>query len=306
MKINYDITEKIISFIANISEKIGRIKEIRKSNKHIDFDLLCNAENIRSYLEYNRQPYPHEEIIKFLKNKPSSLNSSEYDNFETTEKVIRLYSAINNNSKLSFDSYIQLCAKDGLLKEAQIEKSGKKRKINTNTHILYSLADFCNHYYNKVRGGYFEKIWLVISLYQEYGLLLYFPYNNHYYLKKEKFTNGKGGDQFYDAKIKSENANSTYPLYEFYLSLIEQVVDRNLELHYKLTRPIADRVVMLKGVIKEPFSRKEYMIYHKISTATASLDLKKAVLDNILSIEGHKNTARYRYRDETDIINLVE
>lgn len=33
-------------------------------------------------------------------------------------------------------------------------------------------------------------------------------------------------------------------------------------------------VEMLKGIIKEPFSRKEYMRYYKISSATASLDLK--------------------------------
>jgi hypothetical protein len=54
MILEYTITDKMITSIISISENIGRIKEIRNANKHIDFDTLCNIKNVRSALEvYN-------------------------------------------------------------------------------------------------------------------------------------------------------------------------------------------------------------------------------------------------------------
>lgn len=54
------------------------------------------------------------------------------------------------------------------------------------------------------------------------------------------------------------------------------VLKYSINLHHKLLHPIKNRVKMLEGIIREPFSRKEYMRYYKISSATASLDLKKS------------------------------
>ncbi len=61
---------------------------------------------------------------------------------------------------------------------------------------------------------------------------------------------------------------------------------------------------MLKGVIREPFSRKEYMRYYKISSATASLDLKKAVKDKTLVVKGDKIKAVYWFSEGT--MNLTQ
>lgn len=41
MILEYVITDNMISSVVSISEKIGRLKEIRESNKHIDFDTQC-------------------------------------------------------------------------------------------------------------------------------------------------------------------------------------------------------------------------------------------------------------------------
>lgn len=46
MALKYTITNKMISSIVPISEKIGRIKEIRQMHKHIDFDMMCNVKNL--------------------------------------------------------------------------------------------------------------------------------------------------------------------------------------------------------------------------------------------------------------------
>lgn len=41
MMAEYTITNKMVSYIVSISEKIGRIKEIRNVHRHIDFDRAC-------------------------------------------------------------------------------------------------------------------------------------------------------------------------------------------------------------------------------------------------------------------------
>lgn len=69
MALKYTITNKMISSIVSISEKIGRIKEIRQMHRHIDFDLMCNVPNVQDILNLENINYPEQAIIDFLNHK---------------------------------------------------------------------------------------------------------------------------------------------------------------------------------------------------------------------------------------------
>lgn len=73
MIIDYTITNKMISSVTSISEKIGRIKEIRSANKHIDFDLLCNARNMYEVANRKNLNYSEVEIVNILKKKQQKM-----------------------------------------------------------------------------------------------------------------------------------------------------------------------------------------------------------------------------------------
>lgn len=66
MVLKYTITNKMISSIVPISEKIGRIKEIRQMHKHIDFDMMCNVKNLQDILTLENIDYPERTILEFL------------------------------------------------------------------------------------------------------------------------------------------------------------------------------------------------------------------------------------------------
>lgn len=95
--------------------------------------------------------------------------------------------------------------------------------------------------------------------------------------------------------------NSLYPFIEFYLSVIDTILTQSLEVDYKLSKPILGRVEILKGKIKEPFSRKDYRAYYDISESAASKDLKEAVDKGILIIKGNKINARHMYKNDEQI-----
>lgn len=166
--------------------------------------------------------------------------------------------------------------------------------------FLYRIAGFCYNGSDYICDDEIVQLWLIVLFYHEYGFLFYLPYAD---IMEKQYGIDKLG-KYYDEDLdtKSKNEDSIYLFYEFYLSVIDQALDKSIEFHYKLTHPISDRVEMLKGVIKEPFSRKDYMEYHKITSATASLDLKKAVKKGILFIEGDKRNTRYQYDEEFEIV----
>lgn len=66
MILEYRITDKMISSVVSISEKIGRLKEIRRINKHVDFDWACIVRNIQRILKWENIIYPNKVISDSL------------------------------------------------------------------------------------------------------------------------------------------------------------------------------------------------------------------------------------------------
>lgn len=299
MIIDYTVTDKMISLVASISEKIGRIKEIRYAYKHIDFDLQCNERNI--YGVANRTDthisYPKKRKSNFLKKDTIKYTGKDNNRFPKFENIHTMYVKVRDYKAYNIKSFLKVYDSSSVKHADENDLNLIFKALSDQKYFfLYRIAEFCYNGYDYICDDEIIQLWLIVLFYHEHGLILYLPYADTIEEKYGIYKLGKYYDQ--DLNTESKKEGSIYPFYEFYSSVIDQALDKSIEFHYKLIHPVSNRVEMLKGVIKEPFSRKDYMEYHKIGTATASVDLKKAVDKGILTVEGDKRNARYWYNEE--------
>lgn len=104
MILDYNITDSIISSIVAISEKIGQLKEIRQTNKHINFDQDCLIKNIQNIFKEKGIACPDRVIATLLES--DTMVQSPYIN-EKIEiiKVISLFKNIINTKHLDFMAF---------------------------------------------------------------------------------------------------------------------------------------------------------------------------------------------------------
>lgn len=285
MVLEYKITDKMISLVISISEKVGRLKEIRRANRHIDFDKACIIKNIQRILKEKNIIYPDKVIIDSLR----SGDSIRFENVMSILPLIEFYATHLINKELDISSYTKKYNRNEYSEEIPPWRLEQIISINnfSSQFFLYSIADFCNEC-NNLTSDYFIEGWLINRFYKEYGIILNLAYSN--YLKEQKNING------FDYVLSQTFPPKDPPRYEFFLSVIDILLDESIKYYYELSNPKSGRVELLRGTIKEPFSRKDYLIYYDISGSAASKDLKEAVDKGILIIEGDKINARYRYR----------
>lgn len=294
MILEYNITDEMISSVVSISEKIGRLKEIRRANKHIDFNKACIIKNIQTILKENNIIYPDKVILDSLR----SGDSIRLENVKSILPIIEFHATHLINKELEINSYTEKYNKSGYFEEIPVWRLEQIISINDfpSRFFLYSIADFCNKC-NDLTSDYFIEGWLINRFYKEYGIILNIAYSN--YLKEQKRIDGF--NYVYSQTFLPKDP----PKYEFFLSVIDILLDESIKYYYELSNPRSGRVELLRGTIKEPFSRKDYRTYYDISGATASKDLKEAVDKDILIIKGDKINARYWYKADAQIEFLL-
>lgn len=285
MILEYKITDKMISSVVSISEKIGRLKEIRRVNKHIDFDQACIIKNIQRILKGKNIIYPDKVISDSL----GPEHSIRKEDVESILPVIEFYAIHLTNKELDINIYAEAYNSNKYFEEIPTWKLDRiiERIDFSPQFFLYSIADFCNEC-NNLTPDYFIEGWLINRFYKEHGIILGLTYNN--YLEEQKevdvFAHFLAQTPFYKDP----------PRYEFFLSAIDTLLDGCIKYYYELSNPKSGRVELLRGTIKEPFSRKDYRAYYNISGSAASKDLKEAVDRGILIAKGDKINTRYWYK----------
>lgn len=295
MALKYTITNKMISSIVSISEKIGRIKEIRQMHKHIDFDMMCNVTNVQDILYLENIDYPEQAIVDFLNHKrPEQVDIKAFRPKRIYE-TIDAYANIKKYKPNDLNTFLKIA---NIFTNYELDKDELKTVLNILRNkekvFIVRIAEFCYLTYNYNPDSYLIQTWLISLFYNEIGCILFLPYAKTI---ERDYSLHKLGEYYDDVlAAKCKKANSLHPSIEFYLSIIDSILIQSLELDYKLSKPILGRVEMVKGKIKEPFSRKDYLTYYDISGSAASKDLKDAVDKGILIIEGDKINARYWYK----------
>ncbi len=318
MKPTYNITNKILSLISSISEKIGEIKsahllkpptEIRKRNK---------IRTIQSSLEIEGNTLTVEQVTDILNNK--RVIAPQKDIIEV-KNAIEVYSKLDKFKTNDLDS---LCKAHGILMKGLIENPGKLRKTSVGIvkgsdaahiappgemvypllkdlfeyvktdHDLLLLKSCVFHYEFEFIHPFLDGNGRMGRLWQTMILKDYSPVFE--FLPIEKLVKERQPD-YYNALGKSDNQGESTSFVEFMLDIINDALEELLKTQ-NITFKNQDRISIYNEIIgNELFSRQDYLRHFKeISPATASRDLRDAVKNNTLEKTGDKRLTKYRYK----------
>lgn len=315
----YELTNAILKQVASISAKLGEIRathlvkpspELRKRNriKTIQSSLAIegntlNEAQITALLEQKRVIGPEKDIREVL-------------------NAIEVYGKLG---AFIPDEHSAFLAVHGILMKGLIESAGRYRtdqvgiargeqlahlappamrvhglmtdlfryaKLSTDLTLIKSCVfhyemEFIHPFSDG--NGRMGRLWQTLLLMQAFPVFEFLPLET--VIKHRQ-------DAYYEALSRSDKAGESGLFIEFMLSVIDHSLEELLD--SQVPQPSSkERVMLFQSFIKKnAFSRKDYLKHYRgISPATASRDLKLGVESGILTKEGDKRLARYRFRD---------
>lgn len=315
MKPPYDITSKILSLIASISEKIGEVSayhldkpspQLRKQNK---------IKTIHSSLRIEGNTLSEQQITALLENK--RIVGPEKDILEVLN-AIKVYETLSGFKPNSEKDFLKA---HKLLMEGLMGNPGKYRNqgvgifqgedvahiappagnVPTLMHQLFeylkssdeiALVKSCVFHYEMEfihpfldGNGRMGRLWQTVILRNKYDVFEFLPFESLI----TKFQ-----QNYYEALAKSDKSGNSTVFIEFMLEVIDQSLSELLMPNQRIMTETA-RLDYFYSLSKNEFTRKDYLnVFKNISVATASRDLKKGLEMGLFEREGTKNTALYK------------
>lgn len=315
MKPPYDITSKILSLIASISEKIGEVSayhldkpspQLRKQNK---------IKTIHSSLRIEGNTLSEQQITALLENK--RIVGPEKDILEVLNaiKVYETLSVFKPNSEKDF------LKAHKLLMEGLMGNPGKYRNqgvgifqgedvahiappagnVPTLMHQLFeylkssdeiALVKSCVFHYEMEfihpfldGNGRMGRLWQTVILRNKYAVFEFLPFESLI---------TKSQQNYYEALAKSDKSGNSTVFIEYMLDVIDQSLSELLMPNQRIMTETG-RLDYFYFLGKNEFTRKDYLnVFKNVSVATASRDLKKGLEMGLFEREGTKNTALYK------------
>lgn len=318
MKPPYDITNKILSLISSIAEKIGEVKSARLTKPPTELRKRNRIKTIQSSLEIEGNTLTVEQITDLINNK--RVMAPKKDILEV-KNAIKAYSMLNR-----FDAYKlnSLCHAHKILMEGLLDDAGRLRRTSVGvvkgedvTHVappgdmVYSLLNDLFKYLSNDEdlllvkscvfhyefefihpfidgNGRIGRLWQTMILKEYSPVFEFLPVET---LIKES------QQEYYMALSQSDKQGSSTSFIEYLLKIIDTALEDLLRTQNQAIKDI-DRINIFKDVIGDKyFTRQDYLRHNKeISTATASRDLKTAVDKGILEKTGDKRLTKYKYK----------
>ena len=315
MKPPYTITGTILKLLVSISEKSGEIKAAHLSKPPAELRKKNRIKTIQSSLEIEGNTLNTEQITAIIENK--RIIAPQKD-IREVKNAINVYNQLNVFNPFSLNS---LCNAHKILMNGLVDFPGKLRGksvgIVTGSKITHlappgemvkplmkelfnylkndsdpGLVKSCVFHYEfefihpfMDGNGRMGRLWQTLILKEQNPVFEFLPVEN---LIKEQ------QDAYYSALAKSDRAGNSTLFIEFMLSIIDTSLEDLLKTQ-NLVLTGLDRINLYRDVVKNiVFTRKDYLRhFKKISSATASRDLKMAVDKNILKKTGDKRMAKY-------------
>lgn len=318
MKPPYQITENILKLVVSISERLGEISATHLYKPPTELRKKNRIKTIQSSLEIEGNTLTEKQITALLDDR--RVIAPQKDILEV-QNAIKVYEQLRmfNPNKLT-----DLEKAHSILMNGLIEDSGKLRAKNVGIvkgskveHLAPSgdmVKGLMNDLFNYLKtdkdillikscvfhyefefihpfldgNGRMGRLWQTLILMQQYPVFEFLPVES---LIKE---NQK---EYYKVLSVSDKSGHSTPFIEFMLNIILQALGNLLKTKNR-TLTTQDRIELYKDIVKEnQFSRKDYLLNFKdISQATASRDLKWAVIQNILIKVGDKRLTKYQFR----------
>jgi len=317
MKPPYDITNRILSLISSISEKIGEVRSAHLIKPPTELRKRNRIKTIQSSLEIEGNTLTIEQITDLINNKRVLAPKKD---IQEVKNAINVYSILDDFDTYKLDS---LCLAHGVLMKGLLDNAGSLRKTSVGiikgedvAHIappgdlVYPLMkDLFKYLKNdddllliKSCVFHFEfefihpfldgngrmgRLWQTMIL-KDYSPVFEF-------LPIETLIKERQQDYYYVLGKSDIQGNST-SFIEFMLEIINQALEDLLSSQNIALRNI-DRVEVFREVIgNNSFTRQDYLRHNKdISSATASRDLKDAVDNGILKKSGDKRLTKYQF-----------
>jgi Fic family protein len=314
MKPPYDIGPEILKWVSSISEKIGEANALYLSKPSPHLRKQNQIKTIQSSLQIEGNTLSKEQITAILENK--RVIGPEKDILEV-RKAIAVYENIN---ALKMSSEKTFLSAHKTLMTGLIENPGKYRtrgvgvvKGSQVAHLAppaenvpglmkdlfrylkedkeLDLIKSCVFHYELEfihpfldGNGRMGRLWQTVILKEKYPVFESLPFETLI---------SKTQSDYYQALAESDKSGKSTVFIEYMLQIIDQALCNLLKIHGKPMNS-EDRITYFLSLGKNQFTRKEYMeVFKSISTATASRDLKKAVENGILKVEGAGNQTRY-------------
>jgi len=133
-------------------------------------------------------------------------------------------------------------------------------------------------------NGRIGRLWQTIILMEKYAVFEFLPF--------ESLIN-KTQKEYYESLALSDKSGNSSVFIEYMLQVIDQSLGELLNFKNRTFREI-DRIEYFLKFSSNQFTRKDYMnTFKDISTATASIDLKKATELNLITKQGIGNRTFY-------------
>lgn len=318
MKPPYVITDKILSLVASISEKIGEINATHLYKPATELRKKNRIKTIQSSLEIEGNTLSEEQITALLENKRVIAPQKDILEVQNAIKVYDQLSKFNPYRLRDLEKAHSILMK-GLIDNAGklrtsnvgIVKGSKVEHIAPNGSIVMGLMNNLFEYLKKDKelllikscvfhyefefihpfldgNGRMGRLWQTLILMQQYPVFEYLPVES---LIKQKQR------EYYKKLSESDKKGESTPFIEFMLEIVLESL-KDITKNQAITLYAEDRIRLFKEKIgKGKFSRKEYMqSFKNISAPTASRDLKWAVDESILEKYGELRLTEYRFK----------
>ena len=315
MKPPYEVTNRILTLIASISEKIGEVSSAHLNKLPTELRKRNRIKTIQASLEIEGNTLTVDQITDLLNNKRVLAPKKD---------IIEVKNAIDVYSRLDeFNVYdlASLRSAHEILMRNLVDSPGKLRsspvgivKGSEVTHIappgrlVFSLlADLfeylktdddlliiksCVFHYEFEfihpfldGNGRMGRLWQTMILKEHSSVFEFLPIEA---LVKEK------QQEYYSALERSDNNGNSIVFIEFMLEIIQDALEDLLKIQ-NITLTNSDRIERFRDIVGlSYFTRQDYLrAYKEISSSTASRDLKAAVNNGLIEKYGDKRTTIY-------------
>ena len=321
MKPPYEVSAKILNYVASISEKLGVARanylnkpspQLRKASKiktiqsslHIEGNTLT-VEQITAILDNKRVVGPQKDITEVLNantvyNNISKLNPLSPESFLEAHKILMKGLVQWPGKYRTGDA--------GILHGSKVAHvAPQPGNVPTLMNQLFnylkkdediSLIKSCVFHYElefihpfEDGNGRMGRLWQTVILMQDYPVFEFIPFETSIRDSQQ---------EYYAALHASDREGQSTRFIEYMLSIIDHSID---DIILKGSRKLsgAERIAYFLELNKNEFSRKDYMkVFSTLSTATASRDLQQGAESGIIRKTGTGNKTKYRRSKKTD------